>query len=79
MTREKTIMGRAASSHSGPFHVDEDAALAELEQAWAVGGYHAFSADGSTWCAVSGAGEVLTGTTPNELDREIRAHWQAMQ
>ena len=78
-TREKMIMGRAASQHRGPFQVDEDVALAELEQAWAAGGYHGFSADGGTWSAISGAGEVLTGVTPDELDRAIRGHWQAMQ
>jgi hypothetical protein len=72
-------MTRAASPRRGPFQVDEEAALAELEQAWANGGYHAFSADGGTWCAISSAGEVLTGSTPDELDQKIRAHWQAMQ
>ena len=69
----------AASPHRGPFCVDEEAALAALEQAWTGGGYRAFSADGGTWCAISSAGEVLTGATPDELDRAIRAHWQAMQ
>ena len=59
--------------------MDQDRALAELELAWADGGYHAFSADDGTCCAVSSAGEVLTGNTPDELDRAIRAHWQAMQ
>ena len=72
-------MGRAASPHRGPFQVDEDAALAELELAWAAGGYHAFSAEGGSWSAISIAGEVLTGATPDELDRAIRAHWQAIQ
>ena len=61
------------------FEVDEDAALAELELAWAAGGYHGFSTGGGTWCAVTSAGDVLTGTTPDELSRAIRAHWQAMQ
>jgi hypothetical protein len=74
-------MGRAAaaSGQRDPFAVDKRGALAELELAWADGGYHAFSADGGTWCAVSSAGDVLTGSTPDELDRAIRAHWQAMQ
>lgn len=75
-------MSRAASgtgASRGVFEVDQDAALAELELAWAAGGYHRFSADGGTWCAITGAGEVLTGTTPDELSRTIRAHWQAMQ
>jgi hypothetical protein len=74
-------MGRAAAAggRRDVFAVDEDAAVAELELAWADGGYHAFSADGGTWCAVSSAGEVLTGGTPDALNRAIRAHWQAMQ
>jgi hypothetical protein len=60
------------------FAVDEDAVLAALEEAWADGGYHAFSAYHGTWSAIGSAGEVLTGTTPDELDRKIRAHWQEM-
>jgi hypothetical protein len=68
-----------AGQRRGVFEVDEDRALAELEQAWADGGYHGFSAEGGTWCAVSSAGEVLTGGTPDALDKAIRAHWQAMQ
>jgi hypothetical protein len=60
------------------FAVDEDAALAALEEAWAEGGYHGFSADDGLWSAIGSAGEVLTGATPDELGRKIRAHWQAM-
>jgi hypothetical protein len=75
------MTGRAAadSQRRGVFDVDQDAALAELELAWAAGGYHGFSADGGTWCAITSAGQVLTGGTPDELARAIRAHWQAMQ
>ncbi len=62
-----------------PFAVDQDRALAELELAWADGGYHGFTADGGTWCAISSAGEVLTGGTPDALARAIQAHWQAMR
>jgi len=74
-------MGRAAaaSGQRDPFEVDEEAALAELELAWSDGGYHAFSAGGGLWYAVSSAGEVLTGDTPDALDRAIRAHWQALR
>ena len=61
------------------FAVDADRALAELQRAWAYGGYHGFSADGGTWCAISSAGQVLTGRTPDELNQAIRAHWQAMR
>ncbi len=71
-------MGTAACQR-GVFEVDENAALAELELAWADGGYHGFSADDGTWSAISSAGEVLTGDTPDALTRKIRAHWQAMQ
>ena len=78
---DETAMRRpaAASGQHDPFAVDEDAALAALELTWSDAGYHAFSADGGPWCAVSSAGEVLTGVTPDELDRKIRAHWEAMQ
>ena len=72
-------MGTAARQRRRVFAGDENAALAELELAWADGGYHGFSADDGTWSAISSAGEVLTGATPDELDRKIRAHWQAMQ
>ena len=72
-------MGRAVSPHHSPFQMDQSAALSELEQAWAPGGYHGFTADGGTWCAITSAGQVLTGRTPDELARTIRAHWQAMQ
>jgi len=75
------MTGRAAAAgtHRDPFRVDEETALAELELAWAAGGYQGFSARGGTWSAVTSAGEALTGGTPDELSRAIRAHWQAMQ
>jgi len=61
------------------FEVDEDRAVAALELAWADGGYHGFCADGGTWSAITSAGDVLTGDTPDALNQRIRAHWQAMQ
>ncbi len=76
------MAGRTAADgqrQRGVFDVDEASAIAELELAWADGGYHGFSADGGTWCAISSAGDVLTGDTPNALNRAIRTHWQAMQ
>ena len=74
-------MGRAAaaSGQRDPFEVDEEAALAELERMWEAAGYHAFSAGGGLWYAVSSAGEVLTGSTPDGLDRNIRVHWKGWQ
>jgi hypothetical protein len=71
--------GRATSGQRDSFAIDEDMALAELELAWSDGGYHAFSADGGTWCAISSAGEVLIGSTPDGLNRAIRVHWQGWQ
>jgi hypothetical protein len=68
-----------AGQRRAVFAVDEDAALAALEEAWSGGDYHAFSVDDGTWSAIGSAGQVLTGSTPDELDRKIRAHWQAMQ
>ncbi len=72
-------MAAAAHKRRGVFVVDENAALAELELAWAGGGYHGFSAGDGTWSAISSAGAVLTGDTPDALIRKIRTHWQAMQ
>ena len=75
-----TVGGPAGGQQRrGVFAVDEGTALAELERTWAGAGYHGFTADGGTWCAIGSAGEVLTAVTPDELDRKIRAHWQAMQ
>ena len=74
-----TAKAGTAGQRRAVFAVDEDAALAALEEAWADGGYHAFSVDDGTWPAVGSAGEVLTGSTPDELDPKIRAHWQETQ
>ncbi len=74
-----TAKSGAAGQRRAVFAVDEDAALAALEETWADGGYHGFGADGGIWSAIGSAGEVLTGATPDELDRNIRAHWQEMQ
>jgi hypothetical protein len=71
---------RSRSQPRGVFEVDGDAALAELELAWADGGYHGFCVlEHSLWSAVSSSGEVLMGNTPDGLDQQIRAHWQALQ
>jgi len=75
-----TAAGQAGGSQPrGVFEVDEGRALAELELAWAGGGYHGFSVSDGLWAAVSSAGDVLTGDTPDALNRRIRAHWLALQ
>jgi hypothetical protein len=62
------------------FKVDEDAALAGLERAWADVSYHGFCVlDGSVWSAIASSGEVLTGSTPDGLDQQVRTHWRALQ
>ena len=64
----------------GVFEVDGDAALAELERAWADGGYHGFCVvEHSVWNAISSSGKVLTANTPDGLDQQIRVHWQTLQ
>jgi hypothetical protein len=69
----------ASAQPTDPFAVDDDRALAELELAWSDGGYHGFTVEGGTWGAISSAGEVLTGGTPDALNRAIREHWQALR
>ena len=71
---------QSQSQLRGVFEVDEDAALAELERAWADGGYRGFCVlEHSLWSAITSSGDVLTGSTPDELDQQIRTHWQALQ
>jgi hypothetical protein len=77
--RDGTAGFLTAGQRGGVFDVDEDSALAELELAWSDGGYHGFSVDDGLWSAITSAGDVLTGDTPDALTRKIRAHWQAMQ
>ena len=54
--------GSAGAKRRDVFDVDEDRALAELELAWAYGGYHGFSAEGGTWS--------------RDQQRRGRAHWR---
>ena len=79
---EDDMAGRAVPAEGkrrGVFTLNEEAAPAELELTWSYGGYHGFGADGGTWSAISSAGDVLTGDTPDALNRAIGAHWKAMQ
>ena len=74
------VQAGAVPGSRGVFEVDEVAALAELERAWAYGGYHGLCVmEHSLWSAISSSGEVLTASTPDGLDQQIRAHWQALQ
>jgi hypothetical protein len=52
---------QSGSQPRGVYEVDEEAALAELEKAWADGGHHGFCGlEHSLWSAIGSAGEVLT-------------------
>ena len=75
-------MERAAGTAVGPRGVSaagEDAALAGLELTRAGGGSRGFSVGDGIWPAASGAGQLLTGAAADELERKIRARWQARQ
>jgi hypothetical protein len=76
---ETVATGSAKAKQRGVFEVDAGSALAELELAWTAGGYHGFCVADGLWSAISSAGDVLTGDTPDALGRAVRAHWQARQ
>ena len=64
-----TARQAAAGRQRGASEADENAALAELERARADGGYHGFCVlEHRLWSAISKAGEVFTGNTPDGLD-----------
>jgi hypothetical protein len=67
------------SGRRGVFDIDEDRVAAELEETWGCAGYHGFGLIDGRWSAISSAGTVLTGETPDELSRVIWAHWREMQ
>ena len=79
ITMTGTARVGAVAQRRAVFAVYEEAALGALEEAWADGGYHGFSVDDGTWSAITSAGYVLTGDTPDALNRKIKAHWQGMQ
>ena len=59
----------------GVFDVDEDRAAEAFRLTWGQAYDIGFAA--GTWRArrLDGQGTVLTGTTPDELNRAIRADW----
>ena len=70
----------AVPGRHGVFEVDEDAALAELERAWADGGYHGFCVlEGSLRARSAAPARCSRATRRTGLDQQIRAHWQALQ
>ena len=80
-------MSRAATAsvHRGPFDVDEERALDALRVTWSGSYTVAFDdapgAGRPRWRAwpLGHSKTTLTGATPDELDRAIRAHCQAAQ
>lgn len=73
------VKAGAGSSQRGVFEVDPGQVIAGLERMWSYAGYHGFCVDGGLWSAISSAGEVLTGDTPDALSLAVRTHWEAMQ
>ena len=73
------VKASAGRRQRGVFEVDAGQAIAELKRTWASAGYHGFCVDRGLWSAVSSAGEVFTGDTPDALSQAVRTHWQAMQ
>jgi hypothetical protein len=61
-----------------PFAVDEDRALDALTLAWADEYDEIWFHDGAGWGAHhkdAGEDDVITGSTPDELNAAIRADW----
>ena len=65
----------AAVSGRGVFDVDEERATEALRLTW--GQAYDIGFAGGTWRARrrDGHGTLMTGTTPDELNRAIRADW----
>ena len=64
-----------------PFAVDDVRALDALRLAWS-GEYDEIWVHGGEWCAHhkdAGEGDVITGSTPDELNRKIREDWSRRQ
>jgi hypothetical protein len=60
----------------GAFNRDPDRAAGVLRLSWT--GYDIGFADGAWRAArLDGTGDLLTGTTPDELNAAIRADWSA--
>ncbi len=68
------------SEGTGPFHVDADKALDTLSQAWGDL-YEIWLVDDQwqAWHKDADTKDVLTGSTPDEINRAIRADWLRRQ
>ncbi len=64
---------------AGPFSVNAEAALIELELSWRPAGYHDFRFQDGVYSARPGDEDVFTGGTPDALGQEIRKHWLVWQ
>jgi hypothetical protein len=83
VTQAQAIDAELAARRQEPPTADGERPLEALRRAW--GGAYAICFDdapgagGARWRAwrLGGAGTMVTGTTPGELDAAIRADWQA--
>lgn len=72
-----TAPGAAVGTRRGVFDVDENRALEALRLSW--GGAYSIGSERGRWVAQRrhGRGDLLTGSTPDELTVAIRADWAA--
>jgi hypothetical protein len=70
--------GRGQQQRRGVFDVDEDRALVALRLSW--GDVYDIGREDGQWAARcrDGRGGALTGETPDELNRAMRAEWGAL-
>jgi hypothetical protein len=67
--------GTAEKADRGPFQIDVDRALEALRLEWAAEYDVGFADDAYHAARIKGAGDLLTGQTPDELAAAIRADW----
>jgi hypothetical protein len=65
----------AGVTRRGVFDVDERRATEALRLAWGQAYDIGFADRAWRACRLDGPGTLLTGTTPDELNRAIRADW----
>lgn len=64
---------------SGPFAVNAEAALIELELSYRSAGHQDFRFQDGVYSARPGDEDVLTGGTADAMGQEIQKHWLVWQ
>jgi hypothetical protein len=63
------------SGQGGPFRTDPDAVIAAMTAAWGDAYDLGWADDAYRAARLDGTGELLSGTTPDELHVAIQADW----